>query len=572
MHSSGPRRRGLEVFSALSASLVFALVFSYPIVAKIAGLGLDHDWDKDMELHWVPYYSVVHFHQFPFWDPYKCGGLPLLGNPSSRILTPFFLLHLLFGPLVGIHLEMIVHLAIGFGGAYLLARLLDIGVLGAVACGCAFAGSSWYYLHLAVGHSTFMSLVYVPFVVALFWAGTRRRQLIFAVAIGLVAALIFFEGGFYQSSYLAVLLSVLAIVLSVQHGNVFPIGLLAVAGVFVLSFSAPKLLPTLHFMGLNPRSVDPFEVNSLSMFIQELFSRDQFFSRDSMGGFWGFWEFGAYVGVFFAIMAMMGAVVRFRRALSWSIAALVLLALAAGNHGSYSPWVLLHRLPVFSGEHAPTRMLMLLTLCFGVLAGFGVDALCSLKKWWLTAAVAILTLVAMVDCWAVSSPNSRYLLAGGKQEPFEPSPTFKQYYLQDSQRMFMMALANLGAVNCFEPASRVNRAHASNQEGYRGEQYLLGKGNVSLVRWTPNLLEYDVDAHGPAVLQVNQNFDPEWTVAGGKGEVLTNSALLSIQVPSGKQRLTIEYSGSGFLIGCEIFLIGILTAITLYVWCDVLGF
>ena len=308
---SGAGSRRAEIFWGVFVSLMFALAFSYPILANITGLGLDHDWDQTMEMHWAPFYTVIHFHQFPLWDPYKCGRIALLGNPPSRILTPFLLLHLLFGPLIGIHLEIIAHLAIGFGGAYLLARVVDIGKLGAVACGATFAGSSWYYIRLAEGHSVFLCIMYIPWALALFWMGWRSRKLAFAAPTGLVGTLIFFEGGIYQITHLALVLAVLAIVVSLQYRSLFPLALLVTAGVFAVAFSAPKFLPTVHFVGLNPRSVDPFEKNSFSMFVEELFSRNQFFSRDSMGGFWGFWEFGAYIGIIFGAMAMLGIALAF---------------------------------------------------------------------------------------------------------------------------------------------------------------------------------------------------------------------------------------------------------------------
>ncbi len=566
------RRRALEVSLVAFAALAFALVFSYPIVEHLRGLGLDHDWDYVMEMEWAPFFTTAHFHQLPLWDPYKCGGTPLLGNPQSRVLTPFFLLHLLVGPLVGIHLEIIAHLAIGFAGAYLLARLLNIEWVGAAACGTAFAGSSWYYLQLAAGHVAYsLSLMYLPLILVLYWIGWRRRQIVFAAPTGLLTALIFFEGGFYQISYLALMLAVLSLTLAVQYRSLFPIVFATIAGAFTIIFAAPKLLPTIHMMGLYPRMVDPFEKTSFTMFVQALFSRDQFFSRDSMGGFWGFWEFGAYIGVFFGTLALVGVLFRFERALPWSLTALVLLALAAGNHGAYSPWVLFHHLPVFSAQHAPTRMLMVVTLCVAVLAAHGVDAISSLQKPWLTVIVAAAVFIGAADCWKVSTPNSQYLLGGGERESFERSPTFKQVYLEDDHRMFMMAMANLGVVHCYEPAAKDSRAYGSNVDGYRGEQYLIGKGDVSLARWTPNILDYDIVAHGPAVVVVNQNFDPEWTLAIGKGEVFENAGLLAIRVPSGEQHIRLEYSGSSFLIGCEIFLVGILSALTLWVWCGVLG-
>lgn len=546
-----------EVLWGSFASVIFALAFSYRLLGDMKGMGLDHDWDQTMEMHWVPFYTVTHFHQFPLWDPYKCGGIPLLANPSSRILTPFFLLHLLFGPLIGIHLEMIAHIAIGFGGAYLLAKLLEIGKLGAVTCGATFAGSSWYYIHLAPGHGMFMSVMYIPWVLALFWMGWQRRRLAFAAPAGLVTALIFFEGGIYQTSHLGVVLAVLAVVLTIQQRSLFPLGLLLATGFFVIVFAAPKFLPTMHLMGLYPRTVDPFEKNTFPMLLQELFSRNQFFSRDSMGGFWGFWEFGAYLGYFFASMAIMGIALRFRAAIPWLAVGIVLLALAAGNHGDYSPWVLIHRLPIFSGEHAPTRTLMPFTLCVGVMAAFGVDALCALQMPWLTGAVTVSVMIAIIDCWTVSAFNLRYSLGGGEPQPFERSPSFKQFYLEDDHRMFRMAQANLGIVDCYEPSAQGKNAFPSNQPGYLGEQFLVGKGEVTLARWTPNVLDYNVDAKENATVVVNQNYDSEWKLVKGRGVLFDSRGLLAVEIPPGKQRLELRYYSSSFLHGCMIFLVGI---------------
>ena len=47
-------------------------------------------------------------------NPYLWAGMPMLADAESRVLTLFFLLHVLFGPTVGIHLEIPLHLAIGF--------------------------------------------------------------------------------------------------------------------------------------------------------------------------------------------------------------------------------------------------------------------------------------------------------------------------------------------------------------------------------------------------------------------------------------------------------------------------
>src|SRR5271167_2122256 len=126
---------GREIAWVALGSLAFALCIFYRFFGHfsrlIAWSGFGRfDWDYHMQLHWVIWYTITHFHQFPFWNPYKCGGMPLLGNPQSPILTPFLLVDLLFGPVIGLHLASIVHVAIAFGGAYFLARVLGFPDLG----------------------------------------------------------------------------------------------------------------------------------------------------------------------------------------------------------------------------------------------------------------------------------------------------------------------------------------------------------------------------------------------------------------------------------------------------------
>jgi hypothetical protein len=125
-----------------AAAILFGVLFSYPIILHLTGTTVQDDWDFESELHWVAYYTVVHFHRFPLWDPYKCGGLGMLANPQSRFLTPFFPLHLVFGPSVGAHLEIPLHLAIAWAGGYTLARLLGIRPLGAAVDATVFPSSS----------------------------------------------------------------------------------------------------------------------------------------------------------------------------------------------------------------------------------------------------------------------------------------------------------------------------------------------------------------------------------------------------------------------------------------------
>jgi len=130
-----------ELVTVPLGALAFALVFSWPLLGHLATPGASGDWDMLLGLKWASYETIVKFHQFPLWDPYRCGGLPQLGNPQSQIISPFFPLTLLYGPFLGTHLQIILSLAVAWYGCYVLARVIGIRPLGALAAATVFPAS-----------------------------------------------------------------------------------------------------------------------------------------------------------------------------------------------------------------------------------------------------------------------------------------------------------------------------------------------------------------------------------------------------------------------------------------------
>ena len=474
-------------------SIAFALCFGYPIVLQLTHGAASqwplNDWDLNMEMLWVPFYTVSHFAQFPLWDPYKCGGIPLLANPQSIYLTPLFVLHLLFGPDTGVHLEVLAHIALGFAGAYFLARVLRLRPLAAIASGGTYAGSSWYYGHLAVGHCVMMAHAYVPWVVAFFYICAKRCRPLPGLCAGFLMALIFMEGGVYALPQTALVLVLLGVLLVLKQGNVAPIGALAIVGLSTVGFAAIKLLPLVAFVGIEPRPIGSPETNYLSDFLAELLFRNQDPAMVRAGQVWGFYEYEAYVGYFYATLALIGVIRRLRQSLPWLILSLILLSLAAGNLGAYSPWVLIHRLPLFADLRLPTRILILFTLTLGILASIGVDAMAAPIVGWLPTITPILVGVALIDSWVVNAPYLAYAVIG-QEKPIASSPDFRQMSSSELYgHMYTAAKANIGVLGCNEVLGRTANPTGSDQSGYKGEQYVLGSGRVQLTDWTPNKLD-----------------------------------------------------------------------------------
>jgi hypothetical protein len=532
----GPITRMETVVIAVT-SVAFAVVFCFPLVRHLTTAGVSSDWDLVLGTQWAAYWTVRQYHQFPFWNPFECGGIPLLGDPVSHFLTPWFLLTLTFGPEVGLHLEVVILCAIGWAGGYVLGRLLGMRRISAVATATAFAGSSWFFLHASEGQMFLLALAYLPWIVAGAWAASEKGKLRYAVLSGALIALSFFEGGPYPVLYEGLTLALLMVFRALVQLDPRPLTALGVAAAFAIGFPAFKCLPVLEVIASHPRPTGEGWSNLLYALGQALLSRYQDHSRPSPNG-WGFWELGAYVGIF-AVIAV--AALRFpRRSLPWILTGVVVFQLARGWTSPNCLWVWLHRLPLFSSTRLPARLLIPFVLIIATLAGLGLDAIC---KGGSIAAVAIsglLVIVGGADLLLVGPPNLRYAfvqIAG----PWSAPRTFVQYRLAPASKQSATIQHKEGVVNCYVYTNWPTPVKGENEAGYRGEQYMDGPGVVRLLRWTPNALRFEVDTPAPSVLVINQNYDPSWRVTSGGWSTFSKDGLLAVRVAAGKNIVVVRY-------------------------------
>lgn len=530
------RLRG-ETGLVVLAALGFGAVFSYPLVLHPGALSSFWDWDFAMQLTLAGYRSIIGYHQLPLWNPWKCGGAPLLANPQARILSPFFLLVLILGPAPGTHLAVWLHLAMAWAGGYVLGRVLKMRPLGAVACASAFAASSWFPLHVASGELVMMGFCYLPWLLAFGWLALEQRlRWVWPAAAAL--ALMWLDGSPYTPSFAALMLGLLAVALAVLQRSIRPLWVTAWVFALGLTLAAPSLMLSYRFAAAHPRPTE-LDVGSLDAVWSALLSRNQDLERQS-GVMWGWQEIGAYVGLFMALG--IAGLMRPWRALPWALVAAVLVTLTMGARGPWWPWALLHKLPVFSWEHLPYRFIIPLVQAIAVLAGFGAD--------WIadgcgTAIAAALVVAAALDCFWVGTYNLRYPLqdqvAAAAPGDFRQVREPGSGYTIVSRDMVRLTSQNLGIVNCYDYTQWNSSVAASGEPNYRGDQYLLGAGTVVLVKWTPDRLGFTVDAPSATTLVVNQNYDRFWRLTAGRGTIISQGGLLAVSIPAGRQTLRLSY-------------------------------
>ncbi len=124
----------------------------------------------------------------------------------------------------------------------------------------------------------------------------------------------------------------------------------------------------------------------------------------------------------------------------------------------------------------------------------------------------------------------------------------------------------MGSTNCGGVGYTVPRGGVLgyNEEGYRGEYYLLDAGRVTETRWTPNRLSYEVEAPEPTSLVVNQTMYPGWHLAHGDGLLYPENGLIAVRVPSGHQEIELVYTPHHIVAACAVVLIAL--AVLIIVW------
>lgn len=574
----------IETALVVLGGLIFSAAFCYPMVSQLGELGpglggwlmqppdfshlsrwpVNGDWDLFTELRWVPYHTLSNFHQLPFWNPYKCGGMGMLSNPESSILTPFLLPYLLFGSQAGLYLEIYLHIAIAFVGGYVLARVLGLNRIAAVVCGAIFPASSWLYLHLSVGHLNFLPAAYLPWIAAMFAVSIDRRTLFPAAIGGALTALTLTEGN-YTFLYAVIVVGMLAVVLSIQRRSLRPLITGLVVGVFSLGFAALKLVPMQQQLTMYPKHPFGLEGIGLSEISIFLFSRSQDLYR--FDGPWEFLfcEYGAYLSAVFVTMSLLGLLARPMRVLPWLAPALMFLLFARGYTSDRSAVLILRYLPLSQSAGLPGRYLIPFVFCVGVVAAYGADDLSSRFGRFGKGAAVILMTLGVADSWIVSAPNLRYLF----HNPVNTVPAsrdFRQFWVASPDNMTAINEANMGSVNCqgFGYNDIPQHPRGFNQTDYRGEYYLTGPGTVMQTSWTPNRLSFNVESASPAILVVNQNFYPGWRLARGDGKLVSHGGLVAVELPPGHQEVVLSFLPDHFVLAWITTLIAIAGAIALW--------
>jgi hypothetical protein len=547
-----------------------------------------HDWDFSTMTRWVTVHTIKKFHQFPFWNPYTCGGHTTWGyvEADTTLISPWLPLYLLAPVPIALRIEVLGTCLFGALGTWLLVGRFTRSIAARAFVAVIFALNGRFALQAAAGHLWHSYYAYMPWVLYFYDRAQQRGgwdgRWTHAIGSGAFLALMVYQGAVYPLPHTILCLALYGSLLALFGWTLRPLWTGLLAGATAFGLAAPKLLPISEFFSRTPRYFDSPEHMGFDAMLAMLTSKDQdFMSRPAPVSHWGWHEWGMYIGwVPMVVLIFTTLVVWDRRALALKIIGVLFVALSFGAFDRRAPWTLLHELPVFASQHVPSRWLYPAALVLGLITAIGVgkvyrrlgptaaviaDAALMVLVFYVAMDIAPISALPMKRVFWMQLPKIQTESVFHQEKDV---PASLHYVVSDWVQPALPAMmSNVGVIQCYGVAGlsiwSANEqgvipglgAKGRGEPGYHGEVYTAsGSGRPTIVSFTPNKIVVAID-DGVAgdTLVLNQNYYAGWRVDGHK--VINYHDTLGVPLRGGRETLTFRCWAPGLTAGIVIFIL-----------------
>jgi hypothetical protein len=591
---------------------VFVLFLTLPFWIHLRNLPATNDPDalQNLAFAYIFVDAVWNHQQFPLWNPYFGGGIPWAGMVWNPGLTPFSLLLISFGEVIGYKVWFGLILFSGAMGMYLSCRdILRTSRAAALLAGLLFPGSLWAAGRLQDGNYVDFGLLLLPLCIFAFRQYLQRHwfgwllPVLYLTILGTSRYEAFLVAGF-------VLVFTLLLQKQVQASySAIVLGWLGTFGVFLI-LALPKLLPLLNVLDANtvnlrlasPNGLRPRMLVGSIIYSPEISALlEKYFSRDPLGYFPLPVSPRHLIGIKITALALVlsAGILKLRQtAVLWIVLALMFL-LACGPYAPLPIWHLFFVLPVFDTMLDFTKyfnVFVLFTLCG--LAALGFDAVAQLLRETFgfvakpTVEKIILggIFVAAILHPAVYSFGINWQLYRVPPKTFLPD----QFYHVASSRwlgvsnhrwrgpepgidetvMYFNVQKNIGTITWYGNVAL--REHATpkflisengtvtRNPNHRGEVYCLTVQGANCdieyfsLSYNRLIVNTGTSFTEPSSIILNFNYDPRWST--NQGTVVNHNGLLAVKLTAVDSRnlsIVLNYSDRLFLVGLAFFLVGL---------------
>lgn len=557
------KHRKIVIYLLLALPVV---IYMLPILLS-GNLIASGDADYQFQFYDAFRRSILEFHQFPWWNPWVSGGVPLFANAQFGPLSIQSLLVLPFGAVMGIKLSFLIYLLIGFfsmralvGGPLKAPKLTAI----LIAYIWTFSSFSAYRM---TGHFTFMLFHFLPLVFYLYL--TRKAGKWRWLQLGLVFSLMIWSSPHYSTIMTMLVLGIFFIadlsaawIKQRKSAHVFrdflqttllgDLKFWAKTGLLTLVLSGYRLYFALAFIHDFPRPGNAFPEPYFGVknTFLALFGPLQYGSHAPVPPIWSWMEASYSIGTptLLALILLFIWSLRKIKKLDkiysyspWVLTVIILLfvLLAQGRFAVYAPFSLLQKLPVLDSMRVAMRWLLPSSFVLLLLIGAyrapqfrkSLNLLLSLSVIQLFVTGMLFTTTAFT---LTQQPYTR-----SKQAPFEQQISwdanrviYDENLLGGTENNYGQVIAADSLVDTRAPGSTV-RCDVD-----EGCSFVLTH-NARVTYWSPNLIRLERTGKGP--IQLNMNPGDGWTIN-------SRYAFKNLKVTDPTGTFTISYPDSTFIL------------------------
>ncbi len=535
----------------LFINISLLILLSVPIIIYCLGFILTNqkiapgDADYLMQTQEAARISILKYHQFPWWNPWVSGGVPLYANPQYSLISIQSIMTLVFGSIVGYKLALVGYFLIGFWGFFILfVKGLKTPIVTAILLAYIWTFSS-FLVHRLGGHYTFFAIQFFPLILYVFlvrknlkyswiWLGllmglmantaAHNMTIMSFVVLGLFALSQLFDISFKVIKNRSLTMNT-----KLQLPDLY--FWLKTLGIFVL-VAGYRMYYSLSFIKEYPRGFSfPETTIGLPKALYAIFGPFRQFLNTPSVPLWGWGEVSTYIGLATGVAAIISAVAIFSiqknkhkgsklkpvvNPILILILGVVFFLLGLGQFiGSVSPYILLKHLPIFADMRVSTRWLtwtaIMVLLFIAVYRGTKLRKTINLLLFFSVLELFIVNRPFLSKTYIVEPANYRQQVTINQQELYDTKRAGVPY----DENLTATTKSNIGQIIAGDALIDTRWAPPYGIPTIRCDSdqtacpFVLTK-NAIVTYWSPNKISLKRTASGP--IRLNMNPGKYWLI------------------------------------------------------------
>ncbi|MFH2036016.1 MAG: hypothetical protein ABIJ45_06400 [Candidatus Zixiibacteriota bacterium] len=541
-----------------------SFIFALPFLLKWNSIGVG-DWELFVTMAAIPQKTIFYFGQFPFWNPYLGGGNILFAHPEVGILSPFFILITIFGPIVGIKLQMMIAYFLGFYGTYLFARKIGISNISSYLVALVYFGSSYFALHFSIGHVPFTHFCFLPWFIYCILKIEENWKYIFGASVS-IALIILGNGAAVPFLYTVFFAGLFLLLYSIEKKQYHFLKNYIFSIIIGLFLASVKFIPMFIYLIQNKWEGMAADATPPGFLFDAFFSFNQaIFKTMKTAEHWGWHEYSAYISPLVVILAVIALIYSFKKTRIYLILTLFFFILGLGHFSSISLWGIVTGLPGFSSLRSPARAFQFVILSVGIISAFGLDYIlykCSsiIKNIKLYAFIFI-AIIIMSYFW-INLPAFKSI--DYKTPASVRFSTEFHNIVGDKFNIYNAFQKNEGSLTApWLSAYKESRGIVTPNNQVMMEYPIQGQLRVKSRHYTPNRVDYEIIPSSPGELLLGIGYDEGWSADDGR-LLYESNGLIALHFNQNDRLITLRYRTPYFYLGLIISLLTLAVILLVY--------